>query len=212
MRHHAYSSRSIPKPRATRARRPSAHPPVRTRRRDGVRVPTTLHFLGLVDDVAVARDVYRSASTVAPRLAKAYSAARVESWLMEEKGLSPLPPRPDGRPRSYRFRAEERRWAHRELQTSFLNGFLEGLRSQFREQVAADASLAVLLTIHPLVQERYMQTVGPEPFEYEPPPSASEVAGMDEAAWEAGSEAGRSFRAEPTRRLGEGTPRLPEQH
>jgi hypothetical protein len=175
---------------------------MRTRRSDGVKVPTILRFVGLIDDVVVARDVYRSVTQEAPRLAKEYSHAPgcVETYLANLYDLDPSLPHP------WAFDAADRRWAHRELQTSFLKRFLEGLEVQFREQVDADPSLALLLTVHPVVQARYADR---PTFEYEPPPGTA--IGDDEAAGRAGFEAGRRFKAEPTRQLGPGTPRLPEQ-
>jgi uncharacterized protein DUF2786 len=172
--------------------------------RDGTRVPYALHFVGLADDVALARAVYRSVCQTAPRLAKAYSAlpGRVEAYLAGvdvqdlQEGL-----------RYYQGTPQERRDAHRRIQRGFLEAFLEGLADQYKDQLASDQSLALMLTVPLVVQERFNEIIPPgRPLlDYE---GTDDVWG-DRAADEAGYAAGRAFRAEPTRRPAEDTAHPP---
>jgi hypothetical protein len=93
------------------------------------------------------------------------------------------------------------------MRAAFLDGFLEGLEAQFRAQVGADPTLALLLVIHPAVRDHMAEIIPPgrPPLEEDPDRDYP----TDEEALRAGHEAGRTFRAERTPRLGEGTRQLP---
>jgi hypothetical protein len=161
--------------------------------------PRTQHYIrivGLAEDVAVCRDVYAYARQTAERLAKAYAKKPgvVENHLYQKD--------------SWRFFSEwspaQKAAANKEMQRSFLQGFCEGLEAKFREQVQRSESMALVLQIHPVVQDAY-RDLGLGRSRYR----AQGVRLSNDGAHSAGYTAGRSFEPRRPERIASPTPRLP---
>jgi hypothetical protein len=94
--------------------------------------------------------------------------------------------------------------ANREIQKVWLEGFCEGLKAKFKEQVQQSESLALVLVIHPVVQDAYRDlNLGKSRYR------ATSNGVENGAARRAGFEAGKAFSPQRPARIGAPTPCLP---
>jgi Protein of unknown function (DUF2786) len=155
-----------------------------------------IRIVGLAEDVAVCRDVYAYARQTAERLAKAYAkqpGVVMDHIISKDYWYRYCEPTP-----------AQKAAANKEVQALWKEGFIKGLQDKFREQVERSESMAVMLTIHPVVQDAYKDLgLGKSRFR----PQA--IRAENGAARQAGYEAGRAFQPQRPERIGAPTPRLP---
>jgi hypothetical protein len=154
-----------------------------------------IRVVGLAEDVAVVRDVYAYARQTAERLAKAYAAQpgvvgdhlyQKDPWKWESE-WSPA----------------QKAAGNREVQKLWLEGFCEGLAARFKEQVQFSESMAMVLVIHPVVQDAYT-ALGLGKSKFRPTSNGAE----NPAARRAGFQAGKDFAYQRPERIAAPLPRL----
>jgi hypothetical protein len=154
-----------------------------------------IRIVGLAEDVAVCRDVYAYARQTAERLAKAYAkqpGVVMDHIISKDYWYRCAEPAPD-----------QKAAATKEVKAIWLDGFCEGLKAKFAEQLTRSESMAVMLVIHPIVRQA-VDDLGLGKSRFRP----QAIQTDNGAARRAGFQAGKSFEPRRPERIAAPVPRL----